>query len=339
MDNDDPIGAQTPAPPRAGRGRWVAAIVLLAAIAGGVVFWRQWSAAQIGPETADDPLAPAELDRRLLAAEQAVIRLRSGQEAQAQRLSDNRSRTSLLREELFALNQRAGLLEEQQQRLSEAESNGRMAARLDEAELLLGLSQARLRVLGDLPGAIVAAELADGALASLSGSDAINLRQSLAQELAALRAMPADPAVRAAGELDALEASLPQLAGAPRATPARPRQGDAWERLLDGLVQVRPAGEQDRLAPDDRAAAQAALEMEIALARLALARRDALAWRKSVERIDRWLQRLYADSTLRRQWRARLAALARQELKIEIPVAGSTLQQLRSLQRRQAATP
>ena len=310
----------------------LAIAVILAALLG----WRAWSTRSAVTEAAVD-LRPEALDARLLQVEAAVSTLRRSQEALNQKLTDTRARTGLLRDEVLASTQRASLLEDSVRELSNARRDGVAALRLDEIELLLTMAQQRLRLAGDLPGAVRATELAEGVLSSQRDPALLDLRQTLAQELSALRAMPKNPASLAAGELDALEAILPKLAtdaaaGGETKITAAP-SGSGFQRLLDSLVQVRPSGEQDLLSPGDRSTGEAALSLELALARTALANADESAFRNSIAHIDGWLQRLYRDSPLLRERRARLKKLRELPLSYELPIAGSTLQQLQELQR------
>jgi uroporphyrin-3 C-methyltransferase len=327
-----PTPAATPARPRS-NWPWLALLVLAVVTAAAAWFWNS----RERPTADVVDLSPEALDSRLLQAENTMTSVRRAQETLAQRLSDNRARTDLLRDEVLGVGQRAGLLEESVRELSDTRRDAAGALRLDEADLLLTIAAERLRLGHDIAGAIHATELADGVLAGLNDPALLNLRQSLAQELAALRALPPDPAADAAGRLDALEAVLPQLAAAGPARPARAAgdpKADGFERLLDALVQVRPSGEQDLLSPADRSAGEAALLLELALARTALERRDEQAFRASVKRMDSWLRRLYADGSLRRAQQAQLARLGVQPLKRSLPVAGSSLVELRALRQR-----
>ncbi|KFN45944.1 hypothetical protein N787_03060, partial [Arenimonas metalli CF5-1] len=135
-------------------------LVAAALVAGGWYAWRSMRAAPVeGPD-----LSPEALDARLLDAEQAVVTLRRTQQGLDQRLTDTTARTGLLRDEVLGVGQRAAILEDSLRELSAQASEGREALRLDEAELLLSLAQARLDVAGDLPGAIRATAMARDAL-------------------------------------------------------------------------------------------------------------------------------------------------------------------------------
>ena len=311
-------------------------LLVIALIIAALVAWKIWST-RSGAEHAVD-LSPEALDARLLQVETEVATLRRSQEALNQKLTDTGARTGLLRDEVLAVTQRSSLLEDSVRELSNGRRDGVAALRLDEVELLLTMAQQRLRLAGDLPGAVRATELAQGVLSSQQDPALLDLRQSLAQELSALRAMPENPAAIAAGELDALEAVLPKLAAGitsvgSHAATATPASGSGLQRLLDTLVQVRRDGQQDLLSPADRQAGEAALALEIALARTALERADEAAFRRSLARMAGWMHRLYPDGPLLRERLQRLAKLGSLPLAYHLPIAGSTLQQLQELQR------
>jgi uroporphyrin-3 C-methyltransferase len=335
------IPTQTAAAPVAKRQTlfWLFAflLVVIAAIA-----WKFWPTAM--PVTRTDApvdLSPEALDARLLQAENSLGTLHRTQETLNQRLTDAGARTDLLRDEMLGVSQRAALLEDSVHELSSSKRDAAQSLRLDEAELLLTMSAERLQLAGDMNGAIRATALADGVLSSLRDPALLDLRQTLAQELAAMRALPKDPRLQAEGELDALEAVLPQLAagGPAQHTTTEQPTGSGLQRLLNALVQIRPSGEQDLLSPADRSAGEAALSLEIALARTALDRGDQTAFRLSLQRMDSWLRRLYADGPLLRERRTRLQKLSTLPLTVDLPIAGSTLQQLREFQRSHAEQP
>ena len=341
MSNPVSDPAPTSSPRRLPGALWF--LLAIALILAALVAWKAWSTRGVAAEAEVD-LRPEALDARLLQVEASLAGLRRGQDALNQKLADTRARTGLLRDEVLAGTQRLSLLEDSVREASSSQRDGVAALRLDEIELLLTMAQQRLQLSGDLPGAVRATELAEGVLSSQHDPALLNLRQTLAQELSALRAMPKNPAAIAAGELDALEAVLPRLAmetttassaGAAVAAPS----GTGFQRLLDSLVQVRSTGGQDLLSPADRETGEAALALELALARGALANSDERAFRNSVARIDSWLLRLYQDGPLLRERRQHLKTLRTLPLNYELPIAGSTLQQLQDLQRSRQGRP
>jgi uroporphyrin-3 C-methyltransferase len=321
---------------------WV--LLAIAALLAALFGWQTWLRQAPGRHVAvETDLSPEALDARLLALESAQESARRSQASQEQGLVDTRARTGLLRDEVLALTQRASLLEDSVREAAQGSRDGVAALRLDEVELLLTIAQQRLQLSGDLAGAIRASELADGVLSTQRDPELVDLRQTLAQELAALRALPASPRVAAGGELDVLEAMLPRLRGGDALGVGRAQsasEGQSLQRLLDSLVQVRRTGGQDLLSPADRGAGETALALDIGLARSALASADQAAFRRALTRIDAWLRRLYADGPLLRERRARLARLRTLELGYQLPIAGATLRQLQMLRHeRKPASP
>lgn len=315
------------------RPLWIVVALLLAAAAAGAWWWR----AQTPPETAPDPLSNAVLDQRLLAVEQALAALERGQSRNAQRLADLEARSTVQREELLGWGQRTALLEESvQQAAADPAGDTGIALRLDEVDLLLSFAETRLALSGDIDGARRAYGFADGLLSSLTAPQYVNLRQSLAQEQAALAALPADPRLAARGIVDVVEAALPSLDERPAEAPPSV-EASAFDKMIDALVDVRPRGAQELLAPADRQRGLAALRLELGLARLAIERRDGEGLAAAAARAQDWMRRLYAPGAALDAETARLATLADTSLAIDVPVLGSTLAQLRAQRRGEGA--
>ena len=93
---------------------------------------------------------------------------------------------------LAGMGERASLLEDAVARLADNRLRGEVSLRLNEAEFLLLLGEERLRLFDDSNAAIQAYSLADAALAGLDDPVLATVRQTLAQELATLRAVPPD---------------------------------------------------------------------------------------------------------------------------------------------------
>ena len=304
--------------------------LLLIAIAGWQL--RTWWRANVQPAetsaTSSDETSDSDLPITIGA-------LRREQHALAQRMSDIAAANQVLRDEVLGVGERAALLEQSVARIASPRTQGEQALRLDEVELLLTIGQQQLALSSDVGSALHAYALADGTLASSTDPAALNLRQSLAQEIAALRALPPDPRASTAGALDAFEASLnaqPFAVAAPRT------DRGVFARVVGSMVEVRRAQAQDLLDPAARDAALTALRLELTLARLALERRDAGAFHASLARIDSWLPRLFASTTVAQQHR-QLAELQRAPLRIDLPVLGGTLDELRRLRQAQPDAP
>lgn len=315
--------ANVPVSPPRRRGAIVWMIVLLSLA---LLGWRGWQAWQARIASEHD--RASETAQQWQALDTRIDALRTDQRAQAQRLQQADATNRVLRDELLGIGQRAALLEDSVRKLADPERHGAQALRLDEVELLLGQGEQRLRLAGDFDGARRAYALAAGVLAGVDDPGYLNLRQALVQERAGLDALGADPKALAAGRLDAFAATLAM----PAHTPATPDSAlPWWRRAFALIVQVRPSNRAIAVDGADRAAAFAVLQLELALARTAIERRDDSAYRAALARADHWLTRLWPDSPELRHRRAQLRGLSTLPLTLMLPTLGSTRQQLQAL--------
>jgi uroporphyrin-3 C-methyltransferase len=320
--------APLPVPTRRRTGAWFALVALIALAAAGWTGWQAWRAQQRRAQA-----LAAETTQQWQALDARIDALRGDQRAQAQRLQQADATNRVLRDELLGIGQRAALLEDSVRKLADTGRNGAQALRLDEVDLLLGQGEQRLRIAGDLDGARRAYALAAGVLEGIDpgatgNASLLNLRQALVQERAALDALGRDPKVAALAQLDRFAAtlSLPATTPSPAAAP-RPW----WQRALSQIVQVQPSAGAVAVEGGERAAAFAALQLELTLARAAVERRDTAAYRAALARADGWIGRLWPDSPQRRARRAALQAVRRQPLVLQLPALGSTRRQLQAL--------
>jgi uroporphyrin-3 C-methyltransferase len=298
---------------------WVIGLLLLALAA-----WRSWVWWQHS-ERQSVHLAAAE--QRIVALEQRDDALRRDLRAQSQRIEDAANTNRTLRDEMLSLNQRNALLEESVTQLADTNRNGAQALQLDEVELLLSQAAQRLQIANDIDGARHAYALAAGALEGINDTHLLNLRQTLAQERAAVDALGAGPQATMAARLTAFEQSLTKL---PRSTPTD-SQRPAWQRVLAPLIDIHAVHGNVVLNSDERTSAEAALQIELSLARAALERADDAAFNNALVRIDGWLPKLWPPSPALTASRAELNAMRGTSLQFNTPVLGSTLQQLRLL--------
>jgi uroporphyrin-3 C-methyltransferase len=317
--NDD----DTSTPRRRGYGGLILLLLALGLL--GLGAWRGWVWWQVRDAQAQ---AEVEAVQRIAALEARVEALRRDQRAQTQRLQDAAATNRVLRDEVLGLGQRGALLEESVAKLTDPNRHGPQALRMDEAEFLLSQASQRLTIAGDLQGARHAYALAAGTLDGVDDHRLLNLKQVLAQERAAIDELSTLPKTALSVELDRLATALTKL---PReATSPQTQNRPAWQRLLAPLVDVRPSQAGAIIAPSDRTAGEAALQIEISLARAALEHNDAQGFRTALSRVDAWLSRLWPDSAPLRQIRTHLAALRAAPLQPDLPVLGSTLEQLRA---------
>ena len=182
----------------------------------GVFGWRYWQHQQA------QSAALAEQQR--LALDASVTNLRATQQSQAQRLQQAEATNRVLRDELLGIGERATLLEDSVSKLADPDRNSAQSLRLDELELLLGIGQQRLQLANDLDGARRALALAAPLLGGIDDPAYLNLRQTLAQEQAALDALGVDPRVLANGLLGQLAKQLQDMS----TTTTRPGMRACW---------------------------------------------------------------------------------------------------------------
>ena len=314
------------------RGNLILALIVLIALLVGGWKLRDWWQARHSP-TAIDNLAGEQTNP---VGASAIDGLRREQHALAQRLADSATNNKILRDEVLGLGERAALLEASVARIAGPRAQGEQALQLDEVDLLLTIGQQQLQLAGDLPGALHAYALADSTLAASADPNLLDLRQTLAQEIAALRALPADPRATLGGRLDALQASIDTLPLVAIDPPQRDAHAPLLDRMLGSMVNVQRRDTRDLLSPTAREAGMTALRLEFTVARLALERRDERAFNASLERIDGWLPRLLPPGTPLQLQQRQLAALKNQPLRIELSVLGTSLDALR---RSRAARP
>ena len=304
-----------------GRGAWVFALLVLAALA--FAGWRGWLA-----WAARDAAMRHTLTEQADALGARLDALRGEQRAQSLRMQQDEATNRVLREELIGLGQRSALIEQTVERFADPDRHGAQALLLDETALLLAIGQQRLQLAGDADAARRAYALAANLLDRIDDARLLDLRQALVQERAALDALGPDPRATALHELAAFSAALP----AGDAVQANEDARDPWwQRLLSRVVRAQPSDSAIATDPGERQRARSGLELELTLARAAAERRDSAAWQQALDRANTWMRRLWPDSPQRKALDARLAALRALPLEVKVPVLGSTLQQLQAL--------
>ncbi len=311
-----------PASRRRRTGAWLLLAVLLALAA--TLGWRAWTAGR----DADRATALAQT-RDLAELTSRVNALRGGQRSQAQRLQQAEATNRVLRDELLGITQRAALLEDTVDRLADRAASGAETLRLDEVELLLTQAQQRLEITGDLEGARRLYTLAGALLEAMDDPAHRDLRQVFAQETAGLAAVGEDPATAASRILDSVANALASLPDRP--TAVRPPAAPWWRRWVARVVEVRPSDPGQVAAPTDRAVAMATLDLDITLARAAVAGRDPVGYRAALARIEHAVMQLWPQTPEREALRRGLAGQRVQPLRVATPTLGSTLAQLRAL--------
>jgi uroporphyrin-3 C-methyltransferase len=220
-----------------------------------------------------------------------------------------------------------------------------------EAEHLMRSANIALELNHDADTALAALEAADDRLRELADPGLTDVRARLAEEIAALRALPRPdiPGIALTlGSLAARVEMLPVVGERPPETPddaAATPEGGAWERALArvgealrSMVSVHrtAGGGAVALAPEERWFVYRALELELESARLAALRGDAANYRQSLASARRSLETRFVQED--RGVASALAALAEleeAELVTEWPDISGSLAELRRAQEQQ----
>ena len=300
------LPAHRPARPAAGvtdaAARWaVAAAFVAAAVAIGLAWNAQQEFSSLS-QSAGGRLAD-------LGAE--LVQSRTGL-AQAQAaLKDSQARIAELESRMVDAQENRVAVEEMYRELSRS-ADDRMLA---EVEQLLILASQQLQLAGNVRGALIALQAADGRLARADKMQVANLRRALNADMDRLKALPLVDTVGIAVKLDALVVqadtlplivaeSLPPARGAARAK--LPEENaylrvarDFWEEMK-GLVRIREiaAAEAVLLSPPQTFFLRENLKLRLLAARVALLARDEASFRDDIRASQAWIAK-YFDAKAR----------------------------------------
>lgn len=329
-DPDTALDRDPPAPRRRWR-RWLAMVILAALlVAAGAWALRERMAVESEALVA----LRNEIDS-LRAAQQASDSARAALERRVAAAEGvNRS----MREDLLGAGERTRALEDAMARLARRELGGSTELRLNEAEFLLSMGVERLALFGDVVGTLRALDLADGELEALDDPIYAGVRQSLAIEREALRAVPQADLAALFAELDAVQALVSDLSLAPesRLDPGRVEAADPAAGLVDRMrrglahfirVERRDAGAPSWRDPEHR---RGAVEVELLRAKSALALGDRAEVAIAAARARDALGPAPEGDAKHAAALARLDALAESRA-LSLPPVGGALEQLRNL--------
>jgi uroporphyrin-3 C-methyltransferase len=316
--------------------------------------WRRWLVAVIGIGllAVIAALALHEVRSRAATESAAIVALRgeidslraamraadSARAALERRIAGAEGVNRSMREELLGAGERASALEDAVTRLARRGLTGSTELKLNEAEFLLSMGEERLTLFGDVAGALRALDLADAELAALDDPIYAGVRQSLAIEREALRALPAADAAALFAELDALSDAIATLPDAPASgtaagTDAVPVAETSFVgRIGQGLTRFIRIERTDSAAGTwvhpDSARLSAQVDLLRAKSALALGDRDGMA--TAVARTRDALGPWQDGNPEHEEILDRLETLASSPV-LTLPPVGGALQQLRNL--------
>ena len=344
VDGDSPTGPTTRGGTGPASGRpWLAIVALVVALlAGGVAYlaWQESAEREARVATAQEALDVGLADARTrLAALEAEVEKRF--DANAQQLAEQQA--ALERQREFA--------EQAYQTLREEVGQDRNRWVLAEIEYLLRVAAHRLALAGDIRAAVVALQTADSRLRDLGDPAWLDVRAQIAEEIAALRAVPDVDVEGLALSLRSLarrSETLPVLgaryrAGDPRAAAAgeagEGARGENWREALSvawneirQLVEVRRNDQpvEPMLAPELEYFLYQNLRLQLDAARLALLRGEAPLYTESLRSARDWVATYFEpDHASTRAMLEELDRLLAAEIDPPLPEVGEALRTLR----------
>jgi uroporphyrin-3 C-methyltransferase len=248
---------------------------------------------------------------RVQALESANSQLRTEVAASVERENQARAELRKQLQPLAELPQKFRDLETAQEELRARAERPQRAWSRAEAIYLVELAQRRLRFDRDLPTAIVALELADARLASLHDSSLQPVRERIAHDLQALRAVPDPDRTGLIARLSAIETQIDQLPL--KGTLVGKRSNDIssdatqslFERLwqsivatLDRMISVRRIKDShsEIVTLEEQSLRRLHLSLLIYTAKQAVTRNDQISYKSTLTEMQAWLAQYFAES-------------------------------------------
>jgi uroporphyrin-III C-methyltransferase len=244
------------------------------------------------------------------------------------RFGDAQKVNALLREQSLALTERLSLVEDALANMSRGMAPAASTLKLDEADYLMSLAQIRLELFNDVDHAQRAMELADSQLAGVNDPKLARIRQTIAIELDALRAVPRIDAAGISAKLTALRIQIDKL---PVQIGETGSDGGRVARLLDRYLVVRREGEVMPVVGRSAWAVREGLKIEIERAQLALERRESDTYDAALQTADSLAKQalLIADLAVTRFF-TELDSVRSHRINVQMPSLGAALIELRS---------
>ncbi|MGH8517493.1 MAG: uroporphyrinogen-III C-methyltransferase [Panacagrimonas sp.] len=343
-------GASAPAPgQKASPRRRVAVSLLLVLIllaATGISGWQWWEQRERNSRLEITHAAQVNgMEARLAALENMNGELNT-------RLADQSRASDRNGTEIAALQSRIGDTLALMSRISEDLSGGRTRFQLAATEHLLVLANDRLLLERDVRSALVALDAADARLARLSDPQLFPVREALAEERTALRAVPVADLASASLTLSSLIGRVPSLplqSHAPtqfhspdiRSSSTADRASEGWHRMLaaiktavSSLFTIRRENNTSAmrlLPPEAEAVVYHVLALRLEGARVALMSGNSVAMREQLRSASEWLDAQFKkDDPGALAMKAELERLQTLELSPPLPDISRSLATLRT---------
>lgn len=328
-------------PPTGGRAAaaFVVLLVLILALAGaaaggGYLLWQR-------------------LDRTAAEAASARTALAERVDGVAGRLGDLEGRLAGVADRAARVAERQTALETRLNGLRQRLSDGGTGWVVAETEYLLRMANRRLQLSRDVAAAIKALEAADVRLAGLGEPAYLPVREAIAEEIAALEAVPRPDVEGLALRLSSLAqragtlpVQRPRLSAPAPEEPETAREVSGWREFLaalwsdlQGLVSIRherPEG-LPLLPPEQHEYLRQNVRLKIETARLALLRHEPATYRSVLEEAAAWVQRYFdTDRAEVAQLTGALEELQGVAVRPELPEISGSLRRLKEVNERLA---
>lgn len=250
-------------------------------------------------------------------------------------------------DELSGLGPRLKTAEQAIRSLSGSSLSARQAWLEAEAAYLMQIANTRLRLAQDIDTSVAALEAADERLRVLSQPRLLEVRDHVASEIQALRALPKLDTAGVALKLGALASDVDRfplknaLPGIQDDGQEVPQQEAGWDRAkavvsgaLKNMVSVRRADEAilPLLAPKDEFLLRRNLELQLLTARLAAVKADSGNYSQSLHEAKRWLNDYFdTENTAVAAAIDTIAALETEKVELDMPDISGSLNRLRQL--------
>jgi len=221
-----------------------------------------------------------------------------------------------------------------------------------EVDYLLRLANERLKLFSDPAAADQALEVADMHLAALDNPMYLGVRQDIAAVRRDLASVNIPDYMEITSHLDSIQeeiASLPFHGAAPAATGSEQAAGDGWwekvKSVFSNLVTVRRSTDEEnqRISLQDKDFIRQRVWLQLEIAHLSLMRRDQVAFRASLKRVQESLTTWFDSTDSKYQAVAQgIDELIALEVQVDVPditAPWSTLRLLRANQVRSAPAP
>ncbi len=232
--------------------------------------------------------------------------------------------------------------------LQQSHVNDKKAIAIAEAGDLVQRAQYNLQFTQNVPAAIAALQLADKKMAEWDGASALSVRQQLADNIAALQAVPSVDLAGALTQLQALQQQIPQLPvvqpvaeNLPTTNADNTVKQTLWQRTLQNswnalskliVIQRHDQPIQPILPTQQQAYLQQNLQLLLQQAQWALLHEQPTIYQASLAQAKNWTQRYFSkDAAITQSVLKSISELQAINVQPQLPDISATVQAIEKL--------